>query len=172
MTKKKRLTIYFPSDATRALNSLAARCNIGDGPDVLRAAIDVYAGLIELGLQGTQIVIRRKGGGQVTYTPFTRIDSGAGHGRTYDVGENDTPRNFVFSGEVEEKIEWILAHSYLPSNAAAVRAALTSFGELIDVDVAGDKIVLVDSEGKEQNFSPFTPQKSQKARAVAPALPA
>lgn len=159
----KRLTIYFPADAARALAALAARCNIGDAPDVLRAAIEMYAGLIELGLDGAQIIVRKREGGDVPYTPFTRLTAN-GHAAKPDGAESkDASRNFVFSNEVEQKLDWIKANSYLKTNAAAVRAALTSFGELVDVDLGGDKVIVRDADGNEHNFSPFMPHRSQRS---------
>jgi hypothetical protein len=162
----QRASFLFPREASAALASIREHADVKQDADAIRLALSAFDSLLELVELSCRLFVRDREGRDWPYSPYRRFsypgleDALQQLPARDDDGQSpsEQPKNFFFSGPAVERLKAIRARSVVPTNADAIRLALTKFDQLLKVEDVGDSIVVRDLEGRESLFNLFNPQ--------------
>lgn len=167
----KRTSFKFSPLASRQLDELRHRARLPKDSDVLRAAIDVLAYLIEFVGTGGQIFLQSGDGRRLwPYTPYAppvdypHFDLAWSQEDAEGLKER---RTFTFTGEMVDRVQAVKIASRFQSDSDVVRASIAVFHELLSAISANDRIILRTKRGVDRPYNPFDGTRSK----AMPALP-
>jgi hypothetical protein len=172
----KRTSFKFSPLASRQLDDLKRRSRLPKDSDVLIAAIDVLAYLIEFVNSGGQIFLQAADGRRMwQYTPYAP-PVGYPNFAWSKLDDTDGPkqrRSFAFSGVVLDRVRLIKSASRFQSDSDVVRASIAVLHELLCAIAANDRIILRSKRGVDRPYNPLVSCKTKPAvlAAQAEALP-
>jgi len=154
----RRTSFFFPPAATAELEAIRRRSYLESAPDVIRAAIDCYDGLISMEDDGGRVFITDPGGRKIAYTPGDKFDAPQPDASTEVKTANAADaKNFFFSGEAVDKLEAIKGRTHLQTNADVIRVAISVYSTLLAIHAAGNVISIQDRYGNDTIYNPHRP---------------
>jgi Arc/MetJ-type ribon-helix-helix transcriptional regulator len=153
----KRTSFLFSPLASRQLDELGVRTRLSRDTDLLAAALDILAEMIEIVTAGGHILVKERKSNKVwAYSPYSPPRLYKHFSPVWsdqDDGGNKQRRSFSFDASMLKRVDQIRRASRFQSLSDVVRAAIAVLNELLAVEEARDQIILRDTAGRTRPYS-------------------